>query len=125
MIEENKEEYIVIGDFNARIREERRNDEEGWDIRKKNKDRTINSRSLINLVKEIGDHILNGTIGGDKEGEVTYVGAKGCSVIDYAIVNENCNNIVKRFRIMKRVDSDHMPLSVEIKEEKHEERRGG
>lgn len=36
-----------------------------------------------------GWYILNGKTEGDWEGEFTYVGARGCSVIDYAIVCKN------------------------------------
>lgn len=43
MVEENKEEYVVIGvNFNARIgknnEEEGENNEEGWNIKRKSKD---------------------------------------------------------------------------------------
>lgn len=33
---------------------------------------------------------------------------------NYVIGNENCNEIVKEFKVGERVDSDHMPLIVEI-----------
>lgn len=48
--------------------------------------------------------------------KVSYVGARGSSVIDYVIGNENCNEIVKEFKVGERVDSDHLPLIVEIGE---------
>lgn len=39
IVEENKEEYVVIGvNFNARIGEEGENNEEGWNIKRKSKD---------------------------------------------------------------------------------------
>jgi len=48
--------------------------------------------------------------------EYTYVGARGISVIDYMMVNDNiCDRIVK-FRIDARVNSDHMPLSLILEE---------
>lgn len=52
----------------------------------------------------------NGRTTGDWEGEYTYVGLRGSSVIDYAIVNENVYDKVVEFRIDVRVDSDHLPL---------------
>lgn len=82
--EENKENYVNIGgDFNARIKVNG-NNEEGWDIKRNSKDKIENSRgkALINMVERMGGYILNGTTKGDKEGEYTYVGTRGCSVID-------------------------------------------
>lgn len=61
---------------------------------------------------------MNGCIEGDWEGEYTYVGIKGNSVIDYIIVNERLINNIKNFRIGERVDSDHMPLELRIIEGK-------
>lgn len=34
--------------------------------------------------------------------KVSYVGARGSSVIDYVIGNENCNEIVKEFKVGER-----------------------
>lgn len=42
--------------------------------------------------------ILNGTTKGDKERDFTFIGARGYSVIDYVVVTENCDNMVKGFR---------------------------
>lgn len=71
--------------------------------------------------------------GGDWEGEYTYAGARGRSVIDYIIVNETARDKIKRMEVGERIDSDHMPLIITIegeygrrkkeKEEKEEERR--
>lgn len=38
MVEENKEEYVIGVNFNARIGEEGENNEEGWNIKRKSKD---------------------------------------------------------------------------------------
>lgn len=114
LVEEKREEYIIIGrHFNVRIAEDR-NDTEGWDVKRKNKDKTMNNRGreFVELVGNIGGYIPNGTITGDEEGEFMYVGPKCSSVIDY-MVNENCKKIVKNFRIVERVDSNHMPLEIE------------
>jgi len=70
---------------------------------------------LIKLVREIGGNILNGVMKGDEKGEYTYVSQRGCSVIDYVIVNDNGMEIVNSFKVGERVDSDHMPLSVELR----------
>lgn len=39
------------------------------------------------------------------------------------MVNENCNDIVKNFYVKDRVDSDHMPLILEIEEDGETEKR--
>jgi len=116
--EENKEEYIIIGgDFNARIGTEGGNDEEGWGVVRKSKDKVVNNRGkeFIDLVGEIGGNIMNGTTKGDKDGEFTYVGERGSSVIDFVVISEYCREIVNDFKIVGRSDSDHMPLILEMK----------
>lgn len=51
------------------------------------------------------------------------ISKRGCSVIDYIIVNEKCDiDLVNSFKVEERVDSDHMPLSMELR---MEEERGG
>ncbi|TGZ53811.1 hypothetical protein DBV15_10472 [Temnothorax longispinosus] len=47
---------------------------------------------------------------GDKEGEFTYVGARGASVIDYLLVNTEGWNLSEDFEVKSRIESDHMPL---------------
>jgi len=73
-------------------------------------------RGFVELITEYDWHILNGRSRGDWEGEYTYVGARGSSIIDYAMVNDNiCDRIVE-FRIDVRVDSNHMPLNLTLEE---------
>lgn len=64
-----------------------------------------------------GWHFLNGCTEGDWEGEYTYVSVRGCSVIDYVIVNDSVQERVLEFRIGSRVDSDHQPLTLTLKTE--------
>lgn len=91
---------------------------------RKSKDKVVGNggKKLVEWVQERGWYILNGTMEGDWEGEYTYIGARGSTVIYYVIINEKAKNEITGFRIGDRVDSDHMPLIVELKEE--EERRG-
>lgn len=37
-----------------------------------------------------------------------YVGQSGSSTIAYVIVNENCKDIVNKFKVIGRSDSDHI-----------------
>jgi len=109
---ENREECMVIlgGDFNIRTRELGSVSEIG--VQRRSKDKTVGNggRNMIRWIEEKGWNLLNGTVKGDWEGEFTYVGAKGSTIIDYIIVNEKAGNRVIEFRVEDRVDSDHMPL---------------
>jgi len=49
------------------------------------------------------------------------VRVRGSSVIDYVIVNEAVGDKISRFKVGERVDSDHLPLEVELSTE--EERK--
>lgn len=122
-MEENREECLIIGGgFHARIGMEGGEGEGGWESRRKSKNHVVNKegKSLLELAEEIGRYILNGTKTGDEEGEYIYIGTRGHSIIDYVSVNENCNDIVNSFKIGERVDSDHMPLVMEIKRREEE-----
>lgn len=115
---EEKDQCVLIGvDFNARIGLEGSNDEESWNIRKNSKDKMVNSwgREFLELVGVVGGRILNGTMEGDRKDNYTYVGPRKGSVIDYVVINETCQGLVNNFSIDDRVDSDHMPLIVELK----------
>ena len=57
--------------------------------------------------------IIGGDLGGC-DGNFTYVGARGNSVIDYVIVNDKAWKVIEDFKIEDRVDSGHIPLKVEI-----------
>jgi len=50
---------------------------------------------------------------------------RGCSIIDYVIVNERIGNSISGFRIEDRVDSDHMPLelTMEVRRRKGQRKR--
>lgn len=122
-----EDNIIVGGDFNIRIGEEGGWDEQIGECNRKSKDKVIGlrARKLIDLVSEVGGRILNGASEGDMEGEYTYVGARGSSVINYIFVNEVGYNIVNSFKVGERVKSDHMPLIAELRIENtnREERR--
>ncbi|XP_053989910.1 uncharacterized protein LOC128882349 [Hylaeus volcanicus] len=62
------------------------------------------------MVEERGWHIANGNITGDEEGEWTYVGVRGATVIDYVICNEKGLEEIVHFKVEDRIESDHQPL---------------
>lgn len=59
--------------------------------------------------------LLNGNKEDDDQGEWTFTGAKGSSVIDYAICNAETWEEIKSFRIRERLESDYQPLEIELK----------
>jgi len=112
--EEKEGNIIIVGDFNVRIGELG-----GKDIgegERHSKDKVIGNggRKIVEWITEKGWFILNGTMEGDWEGEFTYVGVRGCTVIDYIIVSVDIRDRIYKFRVGDRVDSDHMPLEMEL-----------
>ena len=133
---ENREEgvRIIIGDFNARTGREGgrvgmgRTEEEGKEERKrKSRDEVMNEegRKLVNFIGEMGWSIFNGDMRGEEEGEWTFTGGRGNTVIDYVIENEECREKVKRLGVGDKIDSDHHPIEVEVEGKRVEERRRG
>lgn len=49
--------------------------------------------------------MLNGNYRGDEEGEWTYVGERGNSVIDYVIGDNRTRERIIEFRMQDRIDS--------------------
>src|SRR5436190_10980259 len=134
---ENREEgvrIIIGGDFNARTGREGgrvgmgRTEEEGKEERKrKSRDEVMKGegRKIVNFIGEMGWSIFNGDMRGDEEGEWTFTGGRGNTVIDYVIGNKECREKVKRLRVGDKIDSDHHPIEVEVEGKRVEERRRG
>lgn len=88
---EGKEDGCVMlgGDFNIRIDELGGSGIEEERRERRSKDKVIenNGRNFVNWLTEKWN-ILNGITEGDWEGEYTYVGARGSTVIDYIVASE-------------------------------------
>ncbi|KAG7196729.1 hypothetical protein KM043_016066 [Ampulex compressa] len=127
-IEEEEEDLLLLGgDFNARAANEGGPIGGGeWkeEAKRRSKDRVINKdgRALLTGIKERGWSILNGSY--EDEGNWTYIGENGASVIDYVIANEAAREEVKKVIEGNKTESDHMPLEVEL-EGNGRKRRGG
>lgn len=126
---ETEEQHLIIGgDFNARTGEKGilKGEDEDKTNGRASKDKKIDADGvkLLKMTEGRGWHILNGNIKGDEEGEWTYVGEKGTSVIDYAITNSEGLQQIRELIIGERVESDHLPLIVRLKskEEREEEK---
>ena len=133
--EEQEGEYnmLIAGDFNSRMGRE--GGSVGWEgevVERRSKDEVVNEdgRKLLGIAGENGWHILNGNKTGDEEGEYTYIGPRGATVIDYALANTRAWDSIKEMRVGARTESDHQPLIVELwhrrgegrKEDKEEKR---
>jgi len=69
----------------------------------------------VGFLEEKGWGIYNGCIKGDEDGEFTFTGGRGNSVIDYVIGEEETRDHIRWVRIGERVESDHQPLEIRIK----------
>jgi len=116
-----EEIFCIRGDFNAIIgkegnRIEGKEDEEPW---RNSKDEEVNNEGL--LVEDRGWDIANGNMRGDENGELTYIGGKEESVVDYVLVNQKAWDKIKKMKIGNRVKSNYQPLEVEIRIKKERE----
>ncbi|XP_066583805.1 golgin subfamily A member 6-like protein 26 [Prorops nasuta] len=131
-VEENsgkgtREEGDNRGDWNARTgelggEEGEHGGKEGGRI---SRDKVVNTegRKMMNVIGEMGLEIWNGRVKGDEEGEYTYVGHMGNSVIDYMVGAREVREELKEMEVEVRTESDHLPMVVTLKRER-ERRRG-
>jgi len=68
---------------------------------------------------------LNGVCEDDWDGNFAYVGVRGNIVIDFVIVNENAYNKTIDFKILERVDSNHLPLQLRREGRRKKRRKNG
>ncbi|KYN30070.1 hypothetical protein ALC57_00472 [Trachymyrmex cornetzi] len=122
---EGKEEglkTVIGGDFNGRTgREEGRIREEiegeGEEERRSRDNRKNKGRAkLVEFIRVRGWSILNENIKGNEEGNWTYTGGRGDSVIDYVLVDKETREEIEYMEVGDAIDSDHHPLVVAWKE---------
>ncbi|KYN29873.1 hypothetical protein ALC57_00672 [Trachymyrmex cornetzi] len=106
---EGKEEGVktVIGeDFNVRT------GREGGERRSKDSKVNKEGRKLVGFIRERGWAILNGNIKGDEEGNWTYTGGRGESVIDDVLANEDAREQIECMEVGDAIELDHHSLIV-------------
>lgn len=87
---------------------------------KRSKDLKINrdGERLIEFIEERGWSVFIGRVKGDEEGEYTFTGRRGNTVIDYVIESEEVRERILRLEVGEKIDSNHHPLEVVLKDEK-------
>lgn len=95
---EGRNKVLIEGDFNAGTGKEGGRIVEEEEGERKSKDGKCNrvGLRLCKFVKKMGWSILNGNVEGDEEGEWTYTGGRGNSMIDYVLGNEETRIKVER-----------------------------
>lgn len=78
---------------------------------------------MINFIEKRGWEIFNENIKGDEEGEFTFSGGRGRTVIDYVLGEEKMREKIDRIRICDEVESDHQPIEVYIRKEEEGKKR--
>lgn len=66
-------------------------------------------------VEKTGWTIFNGCTEGDEEGEWTYTGGNGYSVIDYVLGDKEVREQVSKMEVKDNINSKHHPIIVWIK----------
>lgn len=72
---------------------------------------------MIGFIEGKGWMVFNGKVKGDEEGEGTFTGGRGGTVIDYILGDSEVRDRIERMRVGDRTDSDHQPVEVWIRGE--------
>ncbi|KAJ8671646.1 hypothetical protein QAD02_002905 [Eretmocerus hayati] len=88
--------------------------------RSRDKIKTAEGQRMLKILDSLGQTILNGNIKGDEEGNYTYIGAKGNTVIYHAIGNTGGLEKIEEMKIKEKTKSDHLPLEITLKIDKED-----
>lgn len=111
---------MVIGDWNAHLAASQIFTEdqiEAIEIVRNSKDKAFDSkgRKILEKLQEYNLIIKNGCSKSDKEGDYTFIGAQGCSVIDFCAVSGLWSGFFDDLRVDRMNISEHMPLNISIR----------
>lgn len=86
------------------------------EVARKSKDKCRNrdGETLLGNIKMNGLQILNGSIEGDEEEQWTYLGEGRKATIDHVITNLEERDEIKKLEIGDTIDSDHIPVMIEL-----------
>ncbi|KAJ3634805.1 hypothetical protein MTP99_007750 [Tenebrio molitor] len=121
-VKKDREECILVGgDFNGGIVERgaRNWEEENGNGKRKTQDKVENAegKRMMEWIEENGWEVLNG----NEEGEMTYVGSRGETVIDYAIENEaaweRVEEVKKELTTKKREREEQKKVTIKVWDE--------
>lgn len=115
-------DFLVVEVLNARIgliqelNPEILNDFNKFDYLRNSKDTIVNTRGkkFIELCDELGLIVLNGRSLGDREGHLTFVGARRSSVIDFSCGSVHILPLIDDFSVKSEIFSDHLPIVFSI-----------
>lgn len=122
LIQFNKENIILMGDFNARIGNQQDLEPNMSDhyclleTGRNSKDVKLDGRGIqfLDFCNENGLVVLNGRINGDADGEYTYISKTGCSVIDLCCASGEWIKHIKDFKVIEKQYTKHMPIILTI-----------
>lgn len=122
LVDFNKENIVLIGDFNARISNKQVLEDTmgeyfmGLEIIRKSRDEKSDGRGVkfLDFCSENGFTVLNGRTKSDRGGEFTFVSQNGCSVIDLCCVSGNWLKYITDFEVISKPYTKHMPISVTL-----------
>ena len=80
----------------------------------KDKIKNREGEEMLDKIREIGMHIINGGTMDIGDGEFTYIGGGGKSTIDYVVTIEEGDEIIEEMEVGTNTESDHQPLIVTI-----------
>jgi len=114
--------FCIVGDLNAHVGEEQVFGKQMFSnfpsisFQRSSKDKTLDSRGrkVLKLFDNIGGIILNGRHIDDKNGEYTFLGGQGSSVIDYSVCSFSFLHCLKSFKVEQQQFSDHAALIMEV-----------
>jgi hypothetical protein len=116
--------FLLIGDFNGRISNKQVLPKDVLvgphrieNLMRNSKDNVLNKngKQLLALFEDLNLLVLNGRMADDEDGDFTFIGGGGSSVIDYCVVSMSLIPIIDAFEVKTEIFSDHLPIATKIR----------